>query len=241
MHTPSFILLSVLFVLLVPQTLAQSGSFNQVLRRRAAEIIRQNSLAASIGVSRLVNLQRLISRRGKCNVRLCFALDGSSSQTRKDYELQKDMVNIIASVASIDRASFSAVQYGLVNQAISSRTSNVRAFRKRVEGSRFQAARQSLIGAGLGFCISNVKRGSAGDGRKIVVFSDGQPALGDAFLPNVLSAVKGEEIIAIGVGRRVNSRKLRQIALGKARNVYLVRTRRNVARRVVENVLRSIC
>lgn len=174
-------------------------------------------------------------------MRLCFALDGSRSQSRSDYELQKDMVNIIASVASIDKASFSAVQYGLVNRAISTRTNNVRAFRNRVEGSKFEAASQSFIGAGLGFCISNVKRGPAGDGRKVVVFSDGQPGLGDTFLPNVLSAVKDEEIIAIGVGRRVSLRKLRQIALGKARNVYVVRTRRNVAKRVVEQVLLSIC
>lgn len=244
MKIPSAVLiLTILLVqMLHTSTTAQrAGSFNALLRSRAREIIRQNRVAARIGLNRLVVLQRIVSRRGSCNVRLCFALDGSSPLSRNDYELQKDMTNVLASVAAIDRASFSAVQYGLVNQAISSRTQNVRTFRSRVERSSFAGASSTFVGAGLGFCISNVKRGNAGDGRKIVVFGSGQPGLGDAFLPNVLSAVKDEEIFAIGVGRRVNTSKLRQIALGKGRNVFVVRGRAASPEKVVENVLFRIC
>lgn len=233
-----FFLLS--FLSLVKCQPRKSPSRRPPFGKLAREIIRNNSLAANLGVGRLARLQRSVFEESKCEVRLCFALDGSDTITRADYELEKDLVNIIASVAAIDDASFSAVQFGIVNSLISPKTGNATEFRFRVEDSEYMNSDGSFIGAGLGFCISDVKDERARDGRVVVLLGDGRGQFTDTFLKFVLGAVETEKLFAIGVGRKQSVANLRRAVGGKSRNVLSIR-RNGDAEKVVEEIVQRIC
>lgn len=218
----------------------ESPSRRPAFGRLAREIIRNNDLAASIGIGRLARLQRSVFDRSKCKVRLCFALDGGNTITKADFELQKDLVNIIASVAAVDGASFSAVQYGVVNSFISLQTSNSTEFRASVDNSEYSNADGSFIGAGLGFCITNVRDGRARDGSAVVLLSDGRGEFKSTFLSTVLRAAEGVKLFAVGVGRKQSFANLRQAVGGRTRNVFSV-GRTEDAGEVVVKVIQQIC
>lgn len=208
---------------------------------RARAIIEGNSLAASLGFFRLVALQRNVFIRDACDLRLCFALDGSNSITRADYELQKDFVKLVASVANVDGATSSAVQYGTINEPISARTGDASVFRSRVDASKFQASDGAFIGAGLGFCITDVQMGRPGDGRKVILLGNGRGDFASTFLEQVLSALKrGDELLAVGVGKRQNVSALVEATGGKPGNFYSI-AGENSALDVVVTVMRRIC
>eukprot|EP00171_Calliarthron_tuberculosum_P002252 IDg2252t1 len=58
------------------------------------------------------NLKQKIKRVGGCSANICFAIDGSGSITRTEFENQKNFILDVASVISVNNAAkFAAVQY----------------------------------------------------------------------------------------------------------------------------------
>lgn len=243
MHTFR-IFFAVIVFLLFSSTLQAQESFPLVfdppLGELAEAIIGNNPLARSFGLFRLAALQRNIFIRDACNLRLCFALGGSDALTSADYELQKNIVKLIASVTAINGASFSAAQYGLINDLISERTLNADTFRTRVDASVFQDTDAGFIGAGLGFCISNVQMVEEGDGRTVILLGDGRGQFADTFLEQVLSALGvTEEVLAVGVGKMQNVSVLTKAVGGNAENVYSIGM--NEAVDVTARLVRRLC
>lgn len=113
-----------------------------------------------------------------CDPNICFALDGSGSIGFRNYEIQKEFVLLIAAIVGAnDKATFSAVQYGFVNEQISNVDGNAERFIQKLLVSEYQAATETFVGAGLGFCISQLGR-KRGEPAKIVIFGDGGATLG---------------------------------------------------------------
>lgn len=245
-NTLVFLVLPALFFFNIAQSQTappptNPSSVDPPLPVRARAILQNNPLAASLGFFRLVALQRNVFIRGACDLRLCFALDGSMALNRDDYKLQQDFVKLVASVANVDGATASAVQYGTVNEPISARTSDASVFRSRVDASMSQQSDGAFIGAGLGFCISNVQMGNRGDGRKVVLLGNGRGRFTDTFLDQVLDALKrSDEVLSVGVGRRQNVSALLQAVGGNSQNFYSIGGM-NSAVDVVVAVMRRIC
>lgn len=113
-----------------------------------------------------------------CDPNICFALDGSGSIGFKNYEDQREFVLLLAAIIGAnDKATFSAVQYGFVNEPISNLDGNAERFIEKLLSSEYQAASRTFVGAGLGFCISQLGK-RRGEPAKIVLFGDGGATLG---------------------------------------------------------------
>lgn len=113
-----------------------------------------------------------------CDPNICFALDGSGSIGLEHYEFQKQFVLLLAAIIGAnDDATFSAVQYGFVNERISNLDGNAERFIDKLLASEYQAAPESFVGAGIGFCIRQLGR-RRGEPAKIVLFGDGGASLG---------------------------------------------------------------
>jgi len=171
-----FVQLLSLFVvsLLVLAVEGQTVSRRPTIGTLAGSQLRRNSFLTARVTRKLRHLQRSIITNGGCNVKMCFALDGSGSISRAEYRLQQEFVQIIAAVASVDgAASFSAVQYGLRNVGISSLTSDIGDFITSVGTSELEKAPRTFVAAGLGFCIQEVRSSndtdSTGNGGHVAI------------------------------------------------------------------------
>lgn len=113
-----------------------------------------------------------------CDPNICFALDGSGSIGTRNYQIQQEFVLLLAAIIGAnDKATFSAVQYGFVNEPISNVDGNAERFIQKLLASEYQAATETFVGAGLAFCISQLGR-KRGEPAKIVIFGDGGATLG---------------------------------------------------------------
>lgn len=228
-------LLSVLLIL----ALFAVADAQPTLVEKAQSITKGNELAKSLGIATLVRWQKEIANTRKCNVRLCFAIDGSASISPAEYKVQQDLVKLIAGLSRIGGSTFSAVQYGLSNTPISVQTGNDFKFRKEVDASVSQKASRTFIGAGLGFCVSNLQGEPKGDGRKIVFLGDGRSNFFTLSLPLVLTTLKDIKVFAVGIGFPKDAKTLLQIA-GSSNRVCQVSRYADV-RKIVIKLLRNIC
>lgn len=189
-----------LFFALLSSAIASISVRPSTLKKRTRRILKGNSLAASIGFRQIIRLQRQIIRKRSCNVRVCFALDGSASISISEYNIQKNLVRLIASLVSLDMdAKYSAFQYGLASLGISLLTSDARTFLKKVQKSRLAKASKTFVIAGVATCLSSIRTASNGAG-KIVLIGDGRSNFADTSLPLVTRAIRDEDIIAIAIG-----------------------------------------
>lgn len=206
----------------------------------ADEIIEKNVLAASLGVVEVDTLQKELCEEGDCNISLCFALDGSGSVSSTEFQVQKDLVKLIASVAAPGKASFSAVQYGLSNTFISANTQNLSEFTDSVQKSELMKAKRTFLSAGLGFCISQLESQPQGAGRKIVVLGDGRANFAENSLSIVLGAAKKIDIYAVGIGFPKDSKRLLELAGNRKDRVFGISRYSNIVD-VVFKLARSLC
>lgn len=113
-----------------------------------------------------------------CDPNVCFALDGSGSLGPDNYEIQRQFVLLLAAIIGANpRASFAAVQYGLVNVPISNLDRNAPRFIQKLLSSQYQGAPTTFVGAGLAACISQLLR-RRGEPAKLVIFGDGGANIG---------------------------------------------------------------
>jgi len=251
-----FVQLLTVFVvsLLVLAVEGQTVSRRPTIGTLAGSQLRRNSFLTARVTRKLRHLQRSIITNGGCNVKMCFALDGSGSISRAEYRLQQEFVQIIAAVASVDgAASFSAVQYGLRNVGISSLTSDIGDFITSVGTSELEKAPRTFVAAGLGFCIQEVRSSndtdSTGNGghvaiqgpSKIVLLGDGRTNFGISPIPiaNLFDSLEDSSICAIGIGFP-NVRALRDIVGGDIGNVFIVDSYVNLVR-IVGDIISDAC
>lgn len=228
-----------IFALFAIATAAASQKCNG-FKPSAKTIIERNGLAGRVGEDKLKELQKVLCKDGDCNVRLCFALDGSASISHQEFQTQKNLVKLIASVAAPGNASFSAVQYGLSNTFITGTTFNLAEFRVAVQNSTLAKARRTFLSAGIAFCISQVVSEPAGAGRKIVVLGDGRATFSEDSLPIVLAASGQADIYAVGIGFPRDSKRLLQITGGRKDRVIGI-SRYSEVVNVVPRLIRSLC
>lgn len=128
----------------------------------------------------LINTTTQMVRDHGCDPNICFALDGSRSISWREYQLQKDFVNIVAATISTDpEGTYAAVQYGTRNRRISPSTSNIETFLRAVKRSRSKRSDAAFITGGLNFCIRQLKRSIFdGEPKKIVLIGDGDTRFG---------------------------------------------------------------
>ena len=167
-------------------------------------------------------IQQKVAAKGSCNPNICFALDGSGSISSADYRAQKDFVELVSAIISVDpNAAYAAVQYGLRNVAISDLTSDANAFLLDVDRSHLAGAPRTFIAAGLGFCISEL-RPRTEDANKIVLLGDGRSNFGGNPVPvarQFLPPRGTGSICAVGVG--FQNTKVLQDIVGGDRNKVL--------------------
>eukprot|EP00171_Calliarthron_tuberculosum_P002174 IDg2174t1 len=83
------------------------------------------------------DLRRRIKAAGGCNANVCFAIDGSGSITREEFENQKNFVLDVVSVIAVDAAAeVAAAQYASAVSPITPLTPNTARFNLRVNGAR---------------------------------------------------------------------------------------------------------
>lgn len=111
----------------------------------------------------------------------------------------------------------------------------------RVNDADFQKSDGAFIGAGLGFCISDVQMVEPRNARRVILLGNGRGEFADTFIEQVLSAVnRGEQLFAIGVGRNQDVPALVQAVGGRRSNVYSIRGD-TTAEEVVVSLIRRIC
>lgn len=109
-----------------------------------------------------------------CNLNLCFVLDGTNAVTAKDFEFQKNFVDLVVAITATDRpATFCAYQYGQKPKKISSLAYNRVAFLNRVKRARKVYGKPHLEPA-LRKAIKQVYARTF-DANKVLIFSKNRP------------------------------------------------------------------
>lgn len=218
-----------------------SSKVKQLLESRTQVLLDTNQVAKRIGRTSVFDLQRRVLVSGFCGRPLCFALDGSASIPTADFEFQRDLISLLASLAAIDtEAEFSAVQYGLATSAISLPTTNITLFLERLSLSSQVNASRTFIAAGLASCLRQVRRSNETTGI-ILVLGDGRANFAIESLPQVLAEVEDERVVSVGVGTFLNSNLLKKIARWVLERVFLFDSYSDIDARVVSALLSNIC
>lgn len=169
-------------------------------------------------------------RDNGCDPNVCFALDGSGSITTRQFELQKDFVELVSAVISTDpEGTYSAVQYGLGLRSITRRpTSNIERFLYAVNGARQIKSSSTFIAPGIANCIRQLRgRRFRGEPKKIVLLGDGQANFDSTLLlspANLVRRWKNRDSANAVCGVAVNFQSIDDWAaiVGGRRNVVRV-------------------
>lgn len=177
--------------------------------RQLRKIINDTDLAKLPGGAKAIAAAiREIRGVDSCDPNVCFAIDGSASLGRDDFELQKQFVAIIAAIVGAEEgAQFAAVQYGLSNKKIRNLRGNPDNFLLLLERAKWARARRTFIGAGLAYCVSQLGR-RRGEPSKIVVLGDGRSTYGD------LGGLLSPGAIADGFRARSPANRICTVAVG---------------------------
>lgn len=182
----SFLFILLTLGLLFPKSYAQISRPLKSKEERSVELKDSLSgnefLDGSQGVATaklMIELQDRIIDQGGCNLNLCFGLDGSRLISAKDYERQREFVQLIAATVAIDeRVKMSAYQYGLRLQRISSFTGDIDSFLLRMESAkRKKTLSRSFLSPALFKCQRDF-RDNGEDANKIVIIGDGRTNYG---------------------------------------------------------------
>lgn len=163
----------------------------------------------------------------ECNVNICFALQGSSVIEASEYEDQKRIAQLVVYLIgeSTGYQSYAAVQYAIVNTAISPLTGSRFDFLTSLKRSKQLNGVGSFPTAGLNYCFSELQSQPSGE-KVIVFFGNGESTIGSE--PSDRSNLfrqTGGRVIAVGVGRNQNIRELFYIANGEKSQVFSLSSR----------------
>lgn len=128
-----------------------------------------------------------IWRNRQCKVSICFPLEGSSFVSNQAYDLQELYASLLSAIISTDTdAQFSAVQYSRLTTSILPSTSNIWRTINSIRSSRRNGDSSANLSAGLGYCGSQIRRGSFSS-RAVVTLGSGRSTVG--FSPSFIARV----------------------------------------------------
>lgn len=164
--------------------------------------------------------QRVIS--DGCPVNLCFAIQGDKFINNKQFQLQKDFIEVVLAITTTDDSgNFCAVQYGRTTTAISPLTSSKTKFLNAVQDAEKVGGEATNVAAALSYTGFQVRtRGN--DPRKVVLLGDGVQTVGGA--PERVGKRmlnEGTNICAVAIGRAKNFDAL-NIITGSAERVVRI-------------------
>lgn len=135
--------------------------------------------AGKRAAERVVALQDEIIANGGCNANICFGLDGSGLITNKNYERQRQFVQLIAASVGVDTSvKMSAYQYGLRLRSISKYTKDINQFLRNMENAeRMSDLDRSYLAPALFRCQLDFRQ-SVEDANNIVIIGDGRTNYG---------------------------------------------------------------
>lgn len=186
------------------------------------------------------SLQQKVRNEGGCNVNVCFAIDGSGSISKKEFDEEISFVLDTLAVIGADRlAGLAATQIGAVSSPISSLTFDVAAFKNALLETRFLGAESSNIRDALSFCVTELLEDTSGP-KKIVVLTDGRANVGGdpAQVANSFRAAGGE-VCAVGVGLRDEPSLLKLVG-GRSERVLAIDDFFNLLS-TLEDFIKQIC
>lgn len=155
---------------------------------------------------------------GKCDLNLCFGLEGTQAIQGKNFQIQKQLVSaLVKKLSPLPHLQLAAVQYGFSNTAISPLTSDIDSFLEALSESSFDASDETAIGSPIVYCDSQL---SEEEGRNIIILlGRGRNTFGgDPMIRSELFRKQGGHIVTIGIGKE-NKKNLQKITGGFARNV----------------------
>lgn len=180
----------------------------------------------------------------RCNINLCFALDGNSNITRGLFNSQRILVHrVVSAIAERNgNVKTSAVQYGVANEAISPLTDSVPTFLDRLNAARMLNQDGNFVISGLSYCFSQLfsemSRNPSQVRSEIVVFGRGMPSsFGDVNERAAEFNSIGGGVVSVGLGRDQNITGLLGTAGNDKQRVFSLRGRRvidNVAEQMVQ-------
>lgn len=122
-------------------------------------------------------ITREFRRAGRCAPNVCFAIDGSRSIGKKNFDLQLKLVRVISAIIGIKGgALFSGVQYGLANKPISVKPVKAAAFLRNIKRTKWQKASRTFIGGGVAWCVQGLQRSRKSN--KLVLLGEGRNTFG---------------------------------------------------------------
>lgn len=168
-----------------------------------------------------------VVRKKKCNLNICFAVDGSGYMHGKDFKMQLDFINLVAGIVSLDPTSrYAAIQYGRRSSVISRLTRDTKSFLLNVKGTVQQCSSRTFVARGISRCARQLRRAKRG-AKKIVVLGDGRsrfqtygPPRDPVSVSQAFLSDPSHGICAVGVNFRDTS-MLEQIT-GDASKVFMV-------------------
>lgn len=182
------------------------------LTARAAVVDELKTTGRLSGAARAQMRDRLISAGG-CSANVCFAIDGSGSISREEFDNQRNFVLDIVSVIADDQVTgdrateVAAVQYATSNNPITPLTTDIASFNLRVNSVQ-QVGGASFVVGGINYCFSQLFRRS-GEANKIVLLGDGRSNIGSSAVDraDLFRTVNGS-VCTVGAGFPDNSELL---------------------------------
>ena len=207
-----------------------------------------SSALAFKGSSRLpkatiTKLRRHLRSVGGCNANVCFAIDGSSSISRAEFENEKNFVLDVASVISSDQrpVELSATQYSSLVVPISPLTPHVKYFEQAVTKTT-QIGGASFIVGGVNYCFSQLMR-RRGEANQMVILGDGRSNIGSRAAERArLFRLIGGSISAVAAGF-ADDKELLAIAGWNRNMVFRVDSFADVLalHKVIEKLVLRVC
>ncbi len=123
------------------------------------------------------NLRRRLKSVGGCNANVCFAVDGSSSISRAEFENEKNFVLDVASVISMDQpVELAAAQYSTSIVPITPLTPYLTGFDMSIWRAR-QIGGASFVVGGVNYCFSQLMKRPR-EANQMVILGDGRSNIG---------------------------------------------------------------
>lgn len=140
-------------------------------------------------------------RDNGCDVNLCFALQGDDFITDKEFQEQKDFVDLMVAILTTDEpGNYCAVQYGRTTYRISPLTFKKGEFLRKIQQTKKIGGLNTNIAGALAYTGFQL-RPRTEDANKIIILGDGLESVG--FRPKRIAKrirKEGIDISAVAVG-----------------------------------------